>query len=216
MRCSPPRLFALTLLVLTALPGPGRAGDATPYKGTFNFAVIDVVPTPVHGVLLVTGSLDGNEIHLGRFTGEVQYYVDTGTGMFYGTLLKVVARRPARESLPKDRAFPPDRTVDDQLAGRSIPAERLIGDKLHESLPGQFTTTGSFGNFTLTGGTGRFTKATGGRHVRQHVDQLPLHGRRRVRWHDLVRRIRPTALGRAQPRCGKSQIHGRQRSSRVG
>jgi hypothetical protein len=128
MRCSPPSLSALTLLVLTALPSPGRAGDAKPYKGAFDFAVIDVAPTPVPGVLLVTGSLDGNETHLGRFTGDVRYYVDTATWMFDGTLFKVAAN----------------------------------GDKLYESLTGQFTATGSFGDFTLKGGTGRFTTATGG------------------------------------------------------
>ena len=86
-----PSLFALTLLVLTAPPGPARAGDARPYKGTFDFAVTDVTQTSDREVVLVTGSLNGNETHLGRFTGEVQYYVDTVTGMYYGTLFKVAA-----------------------------------------------------------------------------------------------------------------------------
>src|SRR5437870_5415501 len=92
LRWSPPRpsLSALTLLVLTALPGPVHAGDATPFKGTFNFALTDDVPTPVDGVRFATGSLDGSETHLGRITGEVQYDYDT-TGKFSGTLFKVAA-----------------------------------------------------------------------------------------------------------------------------
>lgn len=36
------------------------------------------------------------------------------------------------------------------------------GDRLFETLTGQFTPTGSVGEFTITGGTGRFTGATGG------------------------------------------------------
>ncbi len=36
------------------------------------------------------------------------------------------------------------------------------GDRLSETLTGQFTPTGSVGEFTITGGTGRFQDATGG------------------------------------------------------
>jgi hypothetical protein len=131
LRWSPPSLSALTLLVLASLPGPVRAGDATPFKGTFNFALTDVVPTPVDGVLFVTGSIDGNETHLGRITGEVQYYYDTGTGSFYGTLSKTAANGDALSM---------------SVAGQFTTTGSF----------GTFTITGGTGRFTNATGAGTF------------------------------------------------------------
>jgi hypothetical protein len=131
MQRSLPSLFALTLLVLTALAGPGRAGDARPDKGTLNFAVTDVTPTSDPEVVLVTGSLNGNETHLGRFTGEVQYYVDTVTGVFYGTLFKVAANGDE---------------LDESLTGQFTPTGSF----------GNYTMTGGTGRFTNASGGGTF------------------------------------------------------------
>jgi hypothetical protein len=78
MRRRLPRLL-LTLAALTAPPSSARADHPTPYKGRFDFTTVDVQPVSAT-VLLVRGNLAGNETHLGRFTGEVEYLVDS-TGM---------------------------------------------------------------------------------------------------------------------------------------
>jgi hypothetical protein len=130
MRRSPQNLSALTLLVLTALAGPSRAGDETPYKGAFNFAVINVTPVSDTEVL-VKGSLDGNATHLGRFTGQVQYYVDLQTGKFVGTLFKVAANG-------------------DQIY------ESLTGQFTATGSVGSFVLTGGTGRFENATGGGTF------------------------------------------------------------
>jgi hypothetical protein len=44
----------------------------------------------------------------------------------------------------------------------SLSKTSSIGDRLFETVTGQFTSTGSVGKFAITGGTGRFRGATGG------------------------------------------------------
>jgi hypothetical protein len=70
MRPSLQKLSASVVLILTALAGPSRAGDDVPYKGTINFAVTSMTPGSQSEQVVVNGSLDGNETHLGRFTGR--------------------------------------------------------------------------------------------------------------------------------------------------
>jgi hypothetical protein len=66
------------------------ADDPTPYKGRFDFTTIDVQPVSAT-VLLIRGSLAGNETHLGRFTGEVEYLADLTTFAFESSLAKTAA-----------------------------------------------------------------------------------------------------------------------------
>lgn len=131
MRWNRLRAFALTLLALAAFCVPIQAGNSLPYKGAFDFAVIDVEPTNDPGVVLVTGTLDGNETHLGQFTGEVQYYVDTATGALYGTLYKVAANG-------------------DELY------ETLTGQFIATGAVGDFVMTGGTGRFTHATGGGTY------------------------------------------------------------
>ena len=81
--------------------------------------------------LLVTGSLNGNETHLGRFTGQVQYSVNLQTGAFSGTLFKVAANG-------------------DQLY------ESLSGQFTATGSVGSFLMTGGTGRFENAAGSGAF------------------------------------------------------------
>ncbi len=83
----------LMCLLLCVLAGPATTALAehpATFKGRFDFTTLDAqLVSP--GVLLVRGSLAGNETLLGRFTGEVEYLVDLTTGTFAGTLTKRAA-----------------------------------------------------------------------------------------------------------------------------
>jgi hypothetical protein len=63
-----------------------RAAHPAQYKGRFDFTTVDVQPVSAT-VLLGQGSLAGNETHLGRFTGEVEYLVGPNFA-FTGSLAK--------------------------------------------------------------------------------------------------------------------------------
>jgi hypothetical protein len=80
----------LALAVLAILPSSTWADHPTSYKGRFDFTTVDMQPVSAT-VLLVQGSLAGNETHLGSFTGEVEYYVDLTTFAFAGSLTKTAA-----------------------------------------------------------------------------------------------------------------------------
>lgn len=126
------RLFRRTILALTGLSAlaVALAAPPLPFKGRFDFTEIDaqsVTPTS----LLVLGSLDGNETHLGRFTGEVMYIVDLTTWTFEGMLTKRAANG--------DLLY---QTVDGYLTG--------TGSK------GEFTITGGTGRFQGATGGGTF------------------------------------------------------------
>jgi hypothetical protein len=120
-------------LFLCALATPSSSALAdhpTPYKGRFDFTTLDVHPVSAT-VLLARGSLAGNETHLGRFTGEVEYLVDLTTGAFAGALTKTAAN---------------DDRLDETLAGQFT----ATGSE------GTFTITGSTGRFRGATGGGSF------------------------------------------------------------
>ena len=72
-------LFLFAMAAFAAPPSTARADKPTPYKGRFDFTTLDMQPVS-DTVLLVPGSLVGNETHLGRFTGKVEYlYLDFGS-----------------------------------------------------------------------------------------------------------------------------------------
>jgi hypothetical protein len=108
------------------------ADHATPYKGRFDFTTVGV-PTVTSNGLLVRGPLTGNETHLGRFTGEVEYLVDltTPTFAFEGTLTKTAANG--------------DRLV-----------ETVTGQLTEEGSSGEFTIIGGTGRFQGASGGGTF------------------------------------------------------------
>src|SRR5262245_45594564 len=90
MRRCLPRLFLFALAAFATPPSTALADHPTPYKGRFDFTTVSVVPV-TDTVLYVRGSLAGNETHLGRFTGEVEYFVDVTTLKFEGNLKKTAA-----------------------------------------------------------------------------------------------------------------------------
>jgi hypothetical protein len=129
MRLTVPSLSACALLISVILPTSSRAGQAKPYKGTFDFAVTSATPQPAN-VLFVEGSLAGHETHLGQFSGEVEYYVYPD-GSFSGTLTKAAANGDAL-------------------------ALTLTGQFVPTGSQGQFTFTGGTGRFESATGSGTF------------------------------------------------------------
>jgi hypothetical protein len=120
----------LALAVLAILPSSTRADHPTPYKGRFDFTTVDVQPVSAT-VLLVRGSLAGNETHLGSFTGEVEYLVDLTTYAFEGSLTKTAANG--------DLLY-------ETVTGQFTPTGSL----------GEFTITGGTGRFQGATGGGSF------------------------------------------------------------
>ena len=129
MRCSPPSLSALTLLVLTALPAPSRADQDTPYNGSFGLTLTSVKPLPKGGDR-IKGVLAGEATFLGPFTGTVEYHVFPD-GSFVGTATKVAADG-------------------DQLT------ERLAGTLTATGSVGAFVVTGGTRRFKHASGSGTF------------------------------------------------------------
>ena len=123
------RLLCL-LLALAAPSAVALADHPATYKGRFDFTTIDMQPVSAT-VLLVRGTLAGNETHLGRFTGEVEYLVDLTTLAFAGTLTKTAANG-------------------DQLY------EAVDGQFTRTGSVGEFTITGGTGRFRGATGDGTF------------------------------------------------------------
>jgi hypothetical protein len=79
-----------TLTALVAPCGIAHADGPGNYSGRFDFAVVSVQPvSPTE--LFIRGRLSGKEVILGKFTGEVDYLVDTTAGTFVGSVTKTTA-----------------------------------------------------------------------------------------------------------------------------
>lgn len=126
LRCLPGLLFC----ALAALPLTAQADHSVTYKGRFDFTTVDVRPVS-DTVLLVRGRLAGNETHLGRFTGEVEYLVDLTTFAFEGSLTK-------------------------KAANGDLLYETLAGQLTQAGSLGDFTITGGTGRFRGATGGGSF------------------------------------------------------------
>lgn len=87
-RCLPPLLLALA--ALAAPSSTALADQPASYKARFDFKVVSVQPVSATE-LFIRGSLSGNATQLGRFTGEVEYLVDTDDGTFVGSATKKAA-----------------------------------------------------------------------------------------------------------------------------
>jgi hypothetical protein len=125
--------LCLFLCALAAPSSSALADHPTPYKGRFDFTTLDLHPVSAT-VLLVRGSLAGNETHLGRFTGEVEYFLDLTTFAFEGSLTKTAANG-------------------DQLY------ESVDGQFTPTGSVGEFTITGGTGRFRGATGGGTFKGA---------------------------------------------------------
>ena len=87
------RLFTLVLLgltALTALPRTAGADGSAPFKGKFDFAILNVQRLPT-GEFRIRASLKGRATILGNFEGEAVYDVNLTTGSFTGSAIKVAA-----------------------------------------------------------------------------------------------------------------------------
>jgi hypothetical protein len=117
---------------MLATPSPAaRADPPRPYKGAFDFATVHVqVLSPTE--LLITGSLAGQETHLGRFEGEVTYHVNLADGSFAGSLYK-------------------------EAANGDLLYETLDGQFTATGSKGRFELTGGTGRFRHATGSGGFT-----------------------------------------------------------
>jgi hypothetical protein len=118
------------LAALAAPSSTALADHPTTYKGRFDFTTVDVQPVSAT-VLLVRGSLAGNETHLGRFTGEVEYLVDLTTFAFEGSLTKTAANG-------------------------DLLYETVTGQFTPTGSVGEFTITGGTGRFQGATGGGSF------------------------------------------------------------
>jgi hypothetical protein len=130
MRRRLPSLLLYALAALAALSSTTLADHPATYQGRFDFTTVDVQPVSPT-VLLVRGSLAGNETHLGRFTGEVEYYVDLTTFAFAGTLTKTAANG-------------------------DLLYETVTGQFTPTGSVGEFTITGGTGRFQDATGGGSF------------------------------------------------------------
>jgi hypothetical protein len=87
------RLACLFVSVLAALAVPSttaRADHPGNYHGRIDFAVVSVQPISATE-LFIRGRLSGKESILGKFTGAVDYLVDTDAGTFVGSVTKTAA-----------------------------------------------------------------------------------------------------------------------------
>jgi hypothetical protein len=123
-------LLACALPALATQLPAAHADQPRPYKGAFNFAITSVESLSETEVF-VTGSLAGEETFLGRFEGEVQYYVDLSTGAFYGSLVK-------------------------EAANGDLLYETLTGQFTATGSVGAFVMTGGTGRFLRATGGGTF------------------------------------------------------------
>ena len=113
----------------TQLPA-ASADQPRPYKGAFDFAITSVEWLPP-SELFITGSLAGQETFLGRFEGEVQYYVDLPTGTFSASLTK-------------------------EAADGDLLDETLTGHFTATGSEGEFALTGGTGRFLRATGGGTY------------------------------------------------------------
>lgn len=123
-------LLAVGLFGPTTFPDLVRADHPRPFKGAFDFAVVDIRPES-DTELVITAVMAGNGTFLGRFEGVVIYIVDLDTGTFDGYLSKYAANG--------DR-------LDETLTGRFT----ATGSE------GDFTVTGGTGRFLNATGRGTY------------------------------------------------------------
>ena len=124
-------LFACALPALATQLPAARADHPRPFKGAFDFAVVDVQLLS-QTEILVTGRIAGRETHLGRMEGQVVYVVDLLSGAFYGSLHK-------------------------QAANGDLLYQTLSGQFTATGSEGEFVITGGTGRFRHATGGGTFT-----------------------------------------------------------
>lgn len=69
LRTASRRSATVTLMILSALAAPSRAGHTVPIRGSGSFTLVGQVVDPATGDVIFFADLSGNSSHMGRITG---------------------------------------------------------------------------------------------------------------------------------------------------